>query len=670
VTDSTVSTPRPADPQARATHGHDPAGYRPALDGIRAIAVGSVVAYHFGFGAAHGGFLGVDVFFVLSGYLITSILLSEYGVRGHISLPGFYLRRLRRLFPALALVVLAVLVGTALYASPLQLSDRFHDMIAALFYYANWHFIASDQSYFAGLSGASPLRHTWSLSIEEQFYFVWPLLLLVLLRFVGMRRRALIAAGLAVATLASAAAMAATYNAAEPSRAYYGSDGRAQQLLVGVLLAVGLHGLARREHAVPAARVWTAISIGSLLSLLYLMHRLHDTSSKYYYGGALIAAVVTAVLIAGVERHPGSPVGALLSVRPIVWVGKVSYGIYLWHWPVLLWVDGTIARILVTVGVSAASFYLVEKPIRTGRVWWVGKSSRRTALAFAVVVSLVAGTAYAGTRPPSLHEDKIAAEARVRALVPCKELTEPCVRVAGPAGAPVVASIGDSTMEGYDTALRLLGRSHGFTYIQAAVPGCPLSIRPIRSGPKGTQTARDKLCEKFTPHAYTQLVEERNTQLFIGTAVREFLATEDDQGRTLEVGSPEHLAVVRAGLEKAIAMLTKRGATVVLLHILPRGAEPDCLSVRTSHQKRCTTLASADKDAASYNAVFDAVAAEHPDHVKVIDFTDLICPDGRCPVTAHGLTLRGDQLHLTHVASAWIAPYLYDRIKAAGIALP
>jgi peptidoglycan/LPS O-acetylase OafA/YrhL len=641
--------------------------YRPALDGIRAIAVSSVVAYHFGWGALPGGFLGVDVFFVLSGYLITSILLSEHAKRGTISMSGFYTRRLRRLFPALALVILAVSVDTARNASPIVLGDRFRDMIAALFYYANWHFIASDQSYFAGLTGASPLRHTWSLSIEEQFYFVWPLLLLLLLSTVGIRRRGRLALGLGVATLLSALAMAVTFDPAAPSRAYYGSDGRAQQLLVGVLLAVGLHALPKTLRA---ARAWAVISVGSLLSLLYIMHRLHDTSSKYYYGGALVTAVVTAVLVAAVERHPEGPVGRLLSVPPVVWVGKVSYGIYLWHWPVLLWVDGALARIATTLAVSALSFYVVERPIRTGQVWWVGKSPRRTALAFAVVVTLVAGTAYAETRPPSLSEDKIAAEARVRALVPCKDLTEPCVRVVGPPTAPVVASIGDSTMEGYDTALRLLGRAHGFTYVQAAVPGCTLSIRPLRSGPHGTETERDKLCEQVVPQSYADLVDKRNTRLFIGTAVREFLPTESATGELLKTGTPAHIKAVRAGLEKAVAMLTKRGATVVLLHILPRGAEPDCLSVRTSHQPHCTTRVSDDEDAATYNQVFDEVAARHPEHVKVVDLTDLVCPDGKCPVFAHGLTLRGDQLHLTRVASAWIAPFLYSRMRDAGVLLP
>ncbi len=640
--------------------------YRPALDGIRAIAVSSVVAYHFGWGALPGGFLGVDVFFVLSGYLITSILLAEHARTGSISMRNFYSRRLRRLFPALALVIVAVSVDSALHANPLQLGDRFKDMIAALFYYANWNFIASDESYFAGQSGASPLRHTWSLSIEEQFYLVWPALLLVLLAVVTMRRRTQLVIGLAVAIGLSAVAMAFTFDPAAPSRSYYGSDGRAQQLLVGVLLAVCLQGLARNAKGL---RAWLMISVGSLLALLELMRRLHDTSATYYRGGALIAALITAVLIASVERHPEGAVGRLLSIQPVVWIGKVSYGIYLWHWPVLLWVDGAVLRTAVTLAVSTVSFYAFERPIRTGSVPWLGKSAGRTAIAFAVSASLVAGTAYAGTRPPSAEDDPIAAQARARALVPCKDLKEPCVRVEAPPGAPVVASIGDSMMEGYDTALQLLSRKHGFGYVQAAVPGCPVSLRPVRSGPRGTQTERDRLCEKEIPEAYAQLVE-RKTRVFIGTAVREFLPTVDGDGVVLKTRSEGHLEVVRDGLEKAVQQLTSGGAHVVLLHILPRGPEPDCLSTRTSMEPRCTTKASHDVDAATYNRLFDEVAARHSDKVTVIDLNDLLCPGGSCPVFAHGVTLRGDQLHLTKAASAWIAPYLYDRMRKAGVPLP
>ena len=642
-------------------------GYRPALDGLRAVAVGSVVAYHFGWRALPGGFLGVDVFFVLSGYLITSILLAEHAGTGALSMSRFYSRRLRRLFPALALVIVAVSVDTARHGNPIQLGDRFHDMIAAVFYYANWHFIASDQSYFAGAAGASPLRHTWSLSIEEQFYFVWPLLLLVLLRTVTLARRRQLAVGLAGLTLLSAVAMAATFDPAAPSRAYYGSDGRAQQLLVGVLLAVGLHGVKRSARAV---RAWSAIGAGALVALLLVMHGLTDQSPLYYRGGALAVALVTAVLIAALERQPETAVGRLMSVAPLAWIGKISYGVYLWHWPVMLWVHGTVLRVLVTVGLSAASFYLYERPIREGRLRWVGKSASRTAIAFGVVAACVVGTAYAATRPPSMSSDPIAAEAGHRALQPCKDLTHPCVRVDGGPTAPVMASIGDSTMEGYDTALQLIAKDRGLTYLQAAVPGCPISLRPVRSGPHGTQTERDKLCEQVTPASYDELVRTRRARLFIGTAVREFLPSEDADGNTLATGSPEHLAVVQAGLERAMTRLTSGGATVVLVHILPRGAEPSCLSVRTSHEPRCTTDASADVNAAIYNRIFDEVAARHPSQVKVVDLTDLVCPSGRCPVVVDGRTMRGDQLHLTREASAWLAPFLVERMRKVGVPLP
>jgi peptidoglycan/LPS O-acetylase OafA/YrhL len=602
---------------------------------------------------------------VLSGYLITSILLAEHVRTGTISMSGFYSRRLRRLFPALAVVILAVSADTARNGNVLQLSERFHDMLAALFYYANWHFIASDQSYFAGAAGASPLRHTWSLSIEEQFYLVWPVLLLVLLRTVTLRRRGQLALGLGAAVLLSTVAMAVTFDPASPSRAYYGSDGRAQQLLVGVLLAVGLHGLATSARAV---RTWGAIAGVSLLTLVLVMHGLTDQSPAYYRGGALGVAVCTAVLVAALERQPTTPVARLLSVPPVVALGKISYGVYLWHWPVLLWVDGTVARVVLTLGISAASYFVVERPIRTGRLVWVGKSARRTTVAFVVAATCLAGTAYAGTRPPSASEDPVAAQAKARALIPCEDQSQPCVRVAGPASAPVVASIGDSTMEGYDTALRLLAKQRGFTYIQAAVPGCPVSLRPVRSY-RGTRTDREAMCEEFAPRAYDQLVRDRRTRLFIGTAVREFLPTLDEDGRLLKTGTPGHVAVVRNGLEAAVRRLTRDGAQVVLLHILPRGAEPDCLSVRTSHEPRCTTSAAADKDAATYNALFDEVAARHPSSVKVVDLSDLVCPKGQCPVVAHGITMRGDQLHLTKAASAWLAPFLWDRMRNAGISL-
>ncbi len=679
--------PSAAGSPSRKSSENNAGGYRPALDGVRALAVGSVVAYHFGFSSLGGGFLGVDVFFVLSGYLITSILLAEYAAQGHISLSGFYVRRLRRLFPALALVIVAVLVGTALFASPLQLSDRFHDMVAALFYYANWHFIASDQSYFAGLSGASPLRHTWSLSIEEQFYFVWPLLLLVLLRLGALRRRWVLLVGAAGLALLSAMAMARAFDPEAPSRAYYGSEGRVQQLLVGVLLAVALFGLARTSRR---TRLWGLVSGLGLVAVLISFNRYSDQASYYYRGGALLVAVLTALLIAGVERGPSSPVAKLLSLGPIAWLGRISYGVYLWHWPVLVWIQPsaeagatehrliTVLRIAVTLFAASASFYLVERPIRLGRVPWVGRSTRRTVLAFTVSLGLLATTAFVTTRP-GVQQHVVqtdapgsvilqAAEGSVQA---CPRNPEPCQRVQGPRGAPVVSTVGDSTMQAYDPGLRLLARQHGFRYVQGAVGGCPIGHRLLATGSGGQRFKKtNHVCFERSPDIYRNLIQERKTDVFIASSSNEQSRSVGADGQLLLPGTAEHLANAEDALDKAVVELTSEGAYVVLLHTLPRGPGVGCLETGPASAPRCNIPVARDSSTTAYNRILDRVAARHPARVVVIDLADVVCPGGVCSLLVKGLLMRYDGGHFTKRASEYVAPFLYERIRAAGVPLP
>jgi peptidoglycan/LPS O-acetylase OafA/YrhL len=685
--DSTAIVPPTEDVQAAAAHDAKPDGYRPALDGIRAIAVSSVVAYHFGVHSARGGFLGVDVFFVLSGYLITSLLLAEFATRSHISLSGFYLRRVRRLFPALALVVLAVTVSTALYASPLQLSDRLHDIVAALFYYANWHFIASDQSYFAGLSGASPLRHTWSLAIEEQFYFVWPLLLLLALRIGALRRRWTLLAALLLATVASTWAMAHTFDPDAPSRAYYGSDGRAQQLLVGALLAVALFGVRKVSGS---RALWGIASLVGLVALAVSFNRYYDQASFYYRGGALLAAVFTAILIAGVERAPGGAVARLLSLSPVAWLGRISYGVYLWHWPVLIWLHAsseasgaqrrlvTAERVVVTLLVASASFYLVERPIRLGRVPWVRRHSGRTVLVFATVIATLTVSAYVVTRPEVQRHvtqtnasSLVIAQAAEGSVEACPKDPDPCVRVKGPKGALVVSTVGDSTMQAYDPGLQLLARQHGFRYIQGAVGGCPIGHRLLATGTDGHRyKKRNHTCFERMPDIYRELIGKRHTNVFIATSSNEQSRSVAADGRLLMPGTPEHIAATEAELEKSVELLTSKGAYVVLLHTLPRGPGVACLDTGPSYAPRCNTPVARDKLTPVYNAIMDRVAARHADRVRVVDLSDVVCPNGTCSLVVHDIVMRYDGGHFTKRASEWIAPVLYDRIRAAGVPLP
>ena len=238
-----------ADAAARLGHPAPRLRYEPALDGVRAFAVLAVIGYHADVHSLRGGFLGVDVFFVLSGYLITALLLAEHGDAGRIDVRAFYARRARRLFPALLLVLLGVAAYSGFVAFSGDRGAIRADALASLLYVQNWHLVWSGASYFTAFAAPSPLRHLWSLAIEEQFYLVWPLALIALLRVARSSRRVL-GAAIVAAALASALLMSAMYHAgSDPSRVYYGTDTRAQELLVGALLAV----LLSRSPRVPAA---------------------------------------------------------------------------------------------------------------------------------------------------------------------------------------------------------------------------------------------------------------------------------------------------------------------------------------------------------------------------------------------------------------------------------
>src|SRR3954452_22304186 len=225
--------------------------YRPALDGVRALAVLAIIAFHTTT-VLPGGFMGIDVFFVLSGYLITTLLLRERARAGRIRLGQFWARRARRLLPALLVVVTTVALADWLTAPIDRLDARRGDLLASLLYYANWHFVSVEENYFAIYQGASPLRHIWSLGVEEQYYLLWPLLLIALMLLLAGRLRSLLAVCLGGAAL-SAVAMAALYDPAYPERAYFGTDARAHQLLIGAALAV-LMQLRPSGAASPRAR--------------------------------------------------------------------------------------------------------------------------------------------------------------------------------------------------------------------------------------------------------------------------------------------------------------------------------------------------------------------------------------------------------------------------------
>jgi peptidoglycan/LPS O-acetylase OafA/YrhL len=358
-------------------------GYRPGIDGLRGLAVIAVLLFHAEFGWAGGGFLGVSVFFTLSGFLIGTLVLTEHATTGRIDFGNFWDRRARRLLPAAlaALLGVVVLVATRLPAARASLVG---DVLAALGYVANWRFWATGQSYSALFTTPSPLLHFWSLAIEEQFYVVFPLLALLATRL--KQGWLVVFGGLWVAGVVSALIVA---SGGRQSLGYYATFTRMPELLTGVLLAWATRRVVGTKRHTPGAV--DLAGWGALGALAVLVATTERTSGWLYHGGFALVSALSALAVLAVAGD-GSVANAI-GWKPLRNIGKVSYGLYLYHWPVYLWLNEarvhesrvvlTALRWLITAGLAVASYRWLEQPIRLGK-----RLARRRALAPAFVVAL------------------------------------------------------------------------------------------------------------------------------------------------------------------------------------------------------------------------------------------------------------------------------------------
>jgi peptidoglycan/LPS O-acetylase OafA/YrhL len=352
--------------------------YMPGLDGLRAIAVFAVIFFHLGFPWASGGLLGVSIFFVLSGYLITDILISEWQERGTISLKVFWLRRARRLFPALYLTLILLLFWLILFRPSMLASFRL-DALAAIFYVSNWWYIVHHLSYFESYANPSLLIHFWSLGVEEQFYLFWPLFMIFALRHPRVRRF-LVVLTIGAAVL-SAVWMAVLYQPGEdPSRIYYGTDTRAFSLLIGAALAMVLPSRKfTRMTLTRTKRLFLeAAGILALAVVVTTIALSNEYDGFVYQWGMFVLSLATAVVIAA-AAHPSTWFGKIIGCFPLRWIGLRSYGMYLWQYPIIMLslnnFDAGVPRlaryiveIVLIIVVSTLSLELVENPFRSGAV--------------------------------------------------------------------------------------------------------------------------------------------------------------------------------------------------------------------------------------------------------------------------------------------------------------
>ena len=669
--------------------------YRPALDGTRAVAVLAVIGYHFGFTWVPGGFLGVDIFFVLSGYLITSLLLGEYDATHRIALADFWARRVRRLLPALLLLLLAVSVWVYWFAPVETWMARRRDLLWTLFYGANWHFIDTSQDYFAKYAGASPLLHTWSLAIEAQFYFLWPLVFFAMVRILRCRRW-LMEAICVDAALASTIRMATLYDSAGISRSYYGTDSRAQELLVGValaLLSTRTSSQVRRRSLHIVLGVTLAAVVASFLLLL------HDRTPFYYRGGSLVFALVVAGLIWIVESSPSGTLARALSLPPLPWIGRISYGLYLWHWFVII-VSADLSpvmRLSLTFGAAALSYYIVERPVREGRTPWVRRSVVRLAVVTPIVVALTAvvvtrATTPAATlrvtaeatpissatptseAPPDLDqhldvplEEALADHSDLECPKTADDITfDWCVRHQGSSDRPVLATIGDSMARALRPGLEAEAAKRDFSYIQAAWGGCTISGTVLAQIDPAAVTDYDLKCRDEAVSTVESMIETARPDVLIlsehGAAISQLRI--DDQW--IPVLSDEHDQTLVAGYVAVFERFLEHVDKIVLVETNQDGLPVGCIQQGAAGE--CPQSKPNVEAIERFNGVLHSVAEGFPGRVSVISVEDLVCPGGTCLPIRDGMLVRYDGQHYTATFSRWLGSQLVDRIdEASGV---
>ncbi|MEO8528406.1 MAG: acyltransferase family protein [Pseudolysinimonas sp.] len=671
-------------------------GFRPEIQALRALAVAVVVVYHFWPHILPGGFIGVDVFFLISGFLITSHLLREWEGGGRISLSRFWARRARRLLPASLIVLAVVAIATPFVVPGSQWPQVYREIVASALYVENWSLARDSIDYLTAENLPTPVQHFWSLSAEEQFYLVWPILLLVASAVSlaqPVRRRRVALALLATVTLASFAySIVLTYSS--PGPAYFVTPARAWEFGAGGLLAfVSANRLGGRIRAAAAWAGWIGIVV---VAMSY-------SAATPFPGFAAAAPLIFAgaIILAGRPHVRWAP-NRVIATKPVVFLGDVSYATYLWHWPALLlggyllgerfvwWVK--ILVIVATIVVAWLTTRFVENPVRSLRPALIRKSrytliAAALAMAIVVVPSLVTWSAIRAAAAAEIAAAQAAAELEVACFgagardpdydcdgVVYDHLTpdpiaavddkpdayaDGCItgdkksdvrmcEIGDPDGAIRVAIVGDSHAIHWEPALVKIAQERGWSLTTIYKSACPHS-NAVKVGGKPEWTAS---CNAWI-EAVNPVIEglEPFDLVFVSYSINNT--------------SYESESVAIKGFRDAWHMFTDRGAEVVVLRDVPRMLDSTmaCLESNEADPEPCDVPA-----AESYLPVDLMVeAAKGQEHVSVIDLTEYFCWSGTCKAAIGGVVVFRDTHHVTRTFAFTLAPYVARALDKLGI---
>jgi peptidoglycan/LPS O-acetylase OafA/YrhL len=651
--------------------------FRPDVQGLRAVAILLVVLFHADVPRLGGGFVGVDVFFVISGFVITGLLLRERETTGSTSIPRFYARRVRRIIPMATLVIIVVVIASYHFLGAVDAGSVANDGKWASIFLANVHFAAEGTNYLSATAPPSPLQNYWSLAVEEQFYLVYPALFLLITwrgRHSAVRSRMVT---VLLVVIGASLALSVLQTGTNPAVAFFSPLTRAWELALGGLVALSTGFLRRLPRAAGAGLSWLGIAAVVVSGFVF-------TTATPYPGSAVVLPVVgTALVIAGGTARPAWGAELLLGRRPLQWLGLISYSLYLWHWPILiiaaerrgsttLPLSDNLLLLLVALALSIVSYLLIENPFRH----WSFLVSRRW-VSIALGACLVAATLgvtlaqnqkpYQEAREASSLVNEAPGSSCPSPLSSDVNLLRNTLKITG---AQTVTPprqlmvVGDSTACTMLAGLEALGPYYGFQIVNAAVVGCGVITdkTPQNLSPGVDVNNSYVTCSKRVEAAQTTGLARSRPSLVLWSSQWEKDSIVIDTGhgpQTLVAGTPAWKSVLMRQMEQRVAEFTAHGAKVVLL-TQPAFQDPPGV-------KRPTA---SDESYLQLNQLLTQFAEQHRNDVYLINLAAHVCPGGPpCPAGVDGVWVRPDGLHYGPAGALFVARWLFPQLLSGPLHL-